>query len=412
MSDCFSGEGEGEDSHDDNRYEKEEEDNENYDNSYARKRPRGNYSPIRWRKDNLKNTPAPPPPPRPNNDAPNTVITLSNNTNMIRHTRYCTPTFEHYEYKVKNLGDLLALADYFNCEFDDYKKSNINLLTIAKLAPHIYELNSLVGMEQVKEQVLSMVLFFLQSLDDVNHDMLHSVIYGNPGVGKTRLIYILANIFATLGITDGVKVTFVKRADLVGQYLGQTAVKTKKVLEDARGGVLVIDEAYSLGDTEQRDSFSRECIDTLNQYLSECRRDLICVIAGYKADLENRFFKTNAGLKRRFAFQYEIPDYNANQLRTIFLQNVQRAGWSIEDNAAPMSFFDDNMCHFIHNGGSMELLFGKIKFEHARRIFSGFYHEMKMITREDMEAGMEQFLKNNAIKEKKCPSPPPFMMYT
>ncbi|NBX51827.1 AAA family ATPase, partial [bacterium] len=259
------------------------------------------------------------------------MIAMDNTRTVLTHMRLYASKFEHYEYKVKNLGDLLALADYFNCEFDDYKKSNINLLTIAKLAPHIYELNSLVGMEQVKEQVLSMVLFFLQSLDDVNHDMLHSVIYGNPGVGKTRLIYILANIFATLGITDGVKVTFVKRADLVGQYLGQTAVKTKKVLEEACGGVLVIDEAYSLGDTEQRDSFSRECIDTLNQYLSECRRDLICVIAGYKADLENRFFKTNAGLKRRFAFQYEIPDYNAKQLRTIFLQNVQRAGWSIED---------------------------------------------------------------------------------
>lgn len=375
---------------------------------YSRKRPRGKYSPIRWC-GKIGETPSSPP--RLNDDAPNTEIMLSNGTKMVRHARYCTNTFEHYEYKVRCIGDLLALSDYYNREFDDYMSSNINLLTIAKLAPHLYELNSLVGMEQVKEQVLSMVLFFLQSLDDANHDMLHSVIYGNPGVGKTRLIYILANIFATLGITNGVKVTFVKRADLVGQYLGQTAAKTKKVLEDARGGVLVIDEAYSLGDTEQRDSFSRECIDTLNQYLSECRRDLICVIAGYKADLENRFFKTNAGLKRRFAFQYEIQDYNAKQLRTIFMQNVERSGWMIKDNSMPLSFFEQNMHNFVHNGGDMELLFGKIKFEHAKRVFSGFYHEMKVITRDDVEAGMEQFLQNNARKEKKDDAPPP-MMYT
>lgn len=370
------------------------------------------HVPIRWRPDTAESIPPPPPPPpsgRALRRQPNKTITLTNGSVLTRVSSMSSSSYEYFEYRVTKLDDFLSLADFYECEFDKKKKSNIDLPTIYKLAPHLYELNSLVGMEQVKEQVVSLVLFFIQSLDSANHDMLHSVIYGSPGVGKTRLIFILANIFATLGITPSAKVTFVKRADLIGQYLGQTATKTKKVLDDARGGVLVIDEAYSLGDTEQRDSFSRECIDTLNQYLSECRRDLICIIAGYKDDLENRFFKTNAGLKRRFAFQYTITDYTPQQMQEIFQQNVQRCGWELHKDAAPLSFFEENHHCFEHNGGDMELLFGKIKFEHARRVFSGKLADRKRITREDVEAGMEKFLEN--ITKKEDNSPPP-MMYT
>jgi DNA replication protein DnaC len=363
-------------------------------------------SPIVWESQKTK---IPPPPPRPFEDMPDETIVLSNGTNLIRRSNLCTRTNDHYEYKITKINDFLALADYYNHEFDHKKTSNINFPVISRISPHLYELNSLIGMEQVKDQVTSLVLFFIQSLDDVNHEMLHSVIYGNPGVGKTRLIYILSNIFATLGITEETKVIFVKRADLIGQYLGQTAVKTKKVLEDARGGVLVIDEAYSLGDTEQRDSYSRECIDTINQYLSECRRDLICIIAGYKDDLEGRFFKTNAGLKRRFAFKYIIPDYNSQQLCEIFIQNVKRFGWKIKDETVLNAFFEENHEYFQNNGGDMETLFGKIKFEHARRVFSGFFHERKIITMEDMEAGMLKFLENTPTKKE---DRPPCMMYT
>lgn len=359
--------------------------------------------PIEWRSEAQLQ---PPPPPK---QAIGDTIMLSNGSVLTRVPKLCSSTHEHYDYKVSNLGDLIALADYYEDMFDHRKTSNIHLRMMSRLSPHLRELDGLVGMNQVKDQVVSLVLFFSQKLDNVNHDMLHSVIYGSPGVGKTRLIYILANIFATLGITKENKVIFVKRADLIGQYLGQTATKTKRVLEDAQGGILVIDEAYSLGDTEQRDSFSRECLDTLNQYLSECRRDLICIIAGYKDDLENRFFKTNAGLKRRFAFQYTIPDYTAHQLREIFMQNVRDCGWTIEEHAAPMGFFEENHHCFLHNGGDMELLFGKIKFEHARRVFSKMLYEQKRITREDVLAGMDRFLENIVRKKE---DPPPFMMYT
>lgn len=364
-------------------------------------------TPIQWKPTLVVEVP--PPPPRLNPDAPSEVIRLSNGKEMLRHTRYCSKTHEHYELKVKNLGDLLALADYYEEEFLEDKTCNINLRAIAHMAPHLYELDQMIGMDRVKEQVMSLVLFFLQKLDNVNQDMLHTAVYGSPGVGKTRLIHILAGIMSSLGITKGSRVTFVRRADLIGQYLGQTAAKTRKALEEATPGILVLDEAYSLGDTEQRDSYSRECIDVINQHLSECKRNLVCIIAGYKEDLERRFFRTNAGLRRRFAFHFEMEDYNAPQLRQIFLQNLERSEWFLTDGAAPLSFFENNLCHFPHMGGDMELLFAKMKFEHGRRVFSRPLHEHRRLTKEDVEAGLASFLENRT--EKKNDAPPP-MMYT
>jgi hypothetical protein len=206
---------------------------------------------------------------------------------------------------------------------------------------------------------------------NANRDMLHTVVYGGPGVGKTRFINILARIYAALGILPTSKVTVAKRADLIAGYLGQTAIKTRKIIEAAKGGILLIDEAYSLGDVAQKDSFSRECIDTLNQALSEEKADFICIIAGYKADLEERFFKSNPGLERRFPFRISIGDYTATHLRDIFVQIVRSRGWDIDATAAPISLFEDNRDHFRFNGGDMETLFTKTKFLHGRRVFGG-----------------------------------------
>ena len=122
----------------------------------------------------------------------------------------------------------------------------------------------------------------------------------------------------------------VKRADLIGKYLGHTAAKTQEVIDSCKGGVLFIDEAYSLGNAEGRDSFSKECIDTLNQNLSENKNNLLCIIAGYKESLEKCFFSYNEGLNRRFSFRYNIEPYSAEQLRDIFLCKLREIKWDIK----------------------------------------------------------------------------------
>ena len=112
--------------------------------------------------------------------------------------------------------------------------------------------------------------------------MLHCVIEGPPGVGKTEVAKILGQIYRKMGILTSDKFKSVKRSHLIGGYLGQTAIKTQKVLDECNGGVLFIDEAYSLGNSEGKDSYSKECIDTLTAHLSENKQNFICIIAGYK----------------------------------------------------------------------------------------------------------------------------------
>ena len=307
----------------------------------------------------------------------------------------------HYVFNVEKLDDLLFLDRYYVTKYDKRKSSNINFYNIHKIARPIRKLVAMVGIEEVKSQILSVCVFFLQKFDVKNQDMLHTVVYGGPGVGKTRFINILGEIYASLGVLEHGKVMNVKRSDLIGQYLGHTAIKTRKVIEEAKGGVLVIDEAYSLGDTEQRDSFSRECIDTLNQYLSEAKQDFVCVIAGYKHELETRFFKSNPGLQRRFPFRFSIPDYSAAQLREIFIKIVEDSGWAVDDEVKTSKLFDDHKAHFEFNGGDMETLFTKIKFFHSMRVFSKPKDEKKVITMDDLKEGMITFTNSDKAKTDK-----------
>jgi len=321
---------------------------------------------------------------------------------LYLNTSQSNEFYDHWEYNIKELNDLLLLGEFYKKGIVSKKKQhNIPFFRIHQIIDPIQRLNRMVGLKDLKKQLLNLIVFYLQNLDKGNKDMLHTVVYGGPGVGKTKFIGILAEIYANLGVLPESKVTFAKRADMVGQYLGQTAIKTKTLIENARGGILVIDEAYSLGDTEQRDSYSRECIDTLNQYLSESKKDLVCIIAGYKDDLEKRFFKTNPGLARRFPFRFTIPDYSPENLKDIFISIVHENQWKIDKNAIDVEKLEKCKDHFPYNGGDMELLFTKVKFIHSMRVFSESMESKKIISKEDFEAALDDFTDNPEAKEKK-----------
>lgn len=330
------------------------------------------------------------------------VFVLKNNKELKRNQALSNKHYYHYEYTITDLDDIIHLGDFYQSnDYDKSKHTNIPFYTMYRLKKPIEKLLNMVGLKSVKKEILSLVVYYLQHFDGENQDMLHTVVYGGPGVGKTKFINILSEIYAFLGVLPTKKVTFAKRADLVGQYLGQTAIKTKQLIEDARGGILVIDEAYSLGDTEQRDSFSRECIDTLNQYLSENKKDLVCVIAGYKEDLEKRFFKTNPGLERRFPFKFTIPDYSPKELKDIFYSIVKENKWDIDKDAISEELLKEHRQCFEFNGGDMEVLFTRTKFIHSMRVFSCVKKDKKRITKEDFEEALKQFTNSDTQKSKK-----------
>ena len=159
----------------------------------------------------------------------------------------------------------------------------------------LIELNSMIGMNKLKESIVDQILYFIQGLHNIsdgNGDFMHTVIYGPPGTGKTETAKIMGKIFSKLGVLKKNRFRKVTRADLIAGYLGQTALKTSDVIKDSLGGVLFIDEAYALGNVEKRDSFAKECIDTLCEGLSDHKNDLMLIIAGYKDELERCFFHT------------------------------------------------------------------------------------------------------------------------
>lgn len=286
--------------------------------------------------------------------------------------------------EIECVSDLIKL-----CE------SDINTRDIKKLK-NIYDvlikLNNMIGMDTVKKNIIYQILYFLQNLNKTG-DMLHTVITGPPGVGKTEISKVIAEIYCKLGILSSGHIVFAKRSDLIGEYLGQTAIKTQEVLESARGGVLVIDECYSLGHPDKRDSYSKECIDTLNQFLTEEKDNFACIICGYKDALEQNFFSQNPGLKRRFPWRYDIEEYNNNELFKIFQKQILEQKWKFERNAITPNYFYENMEFFPHYGGSTEIFLTKCKMAHSKRIFQiiNGKKNKKTLSLDDINNGFELY---------------------
>jgi hypothetical protein len=337
--------------------------------------------------------------------------------------------FENLELKINSIDDIITLSDKYTelvksqkdiilkskNKVNNEKKNNgyyelnnkkyaINLKTIVELKEPLIKLKEMVGLEKIKESILDMILYYLQNFENKNKNMLHTVIEGAPGVGKTELGKIIGEIYNKLGVIPSNKFKIVRRTDLIGKYVGHTAHKTQKVIDEANGGVLFIDEAYSLGSGggENGDTFSKECIDTINQNLSEKKNKLICIIAGYADELEKCFFSQNPGLKRRFPFKYTIEGYSAKELKDIFIKKINDSKWNIDKQFQEkdiLHFFETNKEKFVHFGGDIENLIVSCKFCHSRRVINQHPKLRRIFTKEDIINGLERFIKNKKEKD-------------
>ena len=360
--------------------------------------------------------------------------------------------------EINSITDLIKLCnDYKLAENVEY---NIDMKSLHKIKDDLIELNNMIGMKTLKENIVDQLLFYLQNLhiskqnnksknrtgNAVTGDFLHTVIYGSPGTGKTEVAKIIGRIYSNLGVikskppvltSDKKKFSLsslsssssasassssssssspsspssssssssrskfkkVTRSDLIAGYLGQTALKTKDVIKDSLGGVLFIDEAYSLGNTEKRDSFAKECIDTLCEALSDNKDNLMVIIAGYEKDLNECFFSYNDGLDSRFIWRFKVDDYTAEDLRDIFVKKVGDMGWSVCEELR-VDWFEKNMKYFKFFGRDMETLFTKTKIAHSRRVFCKPEEMKTKITMKDLENGFEIFIKNEEVKNR------------
>ena len=298
----------------------------------------------------------------------------------------------------RSLKDILILLD--TVEYDTKKVYNINLQALHKIKPELIQLNDMIGLDSLKNDIVKQLLYFIQGFaDDSSYgDYKHTVLTGPPGTGKTELAKLIGTIYSKIGFLKGNSVfRKVTRTDLIAGYLGQTAIKTRKVIDECIGGVLFIDEAYSL---QEDDIFAKECVDTLCEALSDNKKNFMVIIAGYKSELNESFFKINKGLDSRFIWRFNIDDYTIKELFRIWCYIVTSRGWYFHKEVTE-AFFHMKKDKLKGNGRGMEQLFMFCKIAHSQRIFGKDKEEMKIITLDDLVVGIQTFEEHMNVKADK-----------
>lgn len=251
---------------------------------------------------------------------------------------YISTTYPNYTKSVTEYKNKLIQQILFN------KKETINKDAIPeyekeKTTEEIFaELNSLVGLTKVK-QVLQDLVSLIELKEKSNGDLkikntnLHMVFLGNPGTGKTTVARIIAEMLYNLKYVKQNKLIEVSSKDLVAEYVGQTAPKTMEVVQKAMGGVLFIDEAYSLASGHgQGNSYNEEAIATLIQAMENYRDEFVVIFAGYTKEMQD-FLNSNSGIVSRIGYTLEFDDYTEDELVEIFKSMTSKAGFIVEDEA-------------------------------------------------------------------------------
>lgn len=245
---------------------------------------------------------------------------------VFNDVRIAAASFECGEEDVKGETPLLSTAEqiFTNTQISEKPNNNEASTSEKNLEELLLELENLIGLESVKKSIRENISYLNfvklrkeKGFDDSNKITLHSIFTGNPGTGKTTIVKLLSKIYYKMGLIKNNTVIEADRASLVGEYIGQTAPKTKKIIEQAKGGILFIDEAYSLarsGD-DSRD-FGKEVIEILLKEMSEGTNDVAIIVAGYPKEMTT-FIDSNPGLKSRFTQSFYFEDYLPEELLKI-----------------------------------------------------------------------------------------------
>lgn len=243
---------------------------------------------------------------------------------------------------------------------------------LPSIGKEMESINKLTGLGSIKDTIATHIMYQCQrERYSISRSRLnHMVFTGPPGCGKTTVAVLVAEIFLKICNMQG-KIVFGTRQNMIGSYLGHTAKATQAVIDEAKDGILIIDEAYALGaSSDDSDSYSSACMDTLNANLTEKSGDFICIIMGYRDQLESCFFGSNPGLKRRFPWVYHIVPYTPSELCQIFTSMMSETilPWSIPDNDM-LRIIRTNRKRFKYHAATVRELVEKLEIRYSTMTF-------------------------------------------
>lgn len=321
----------------------------------------------------------------------------------------------NYDLKIENAPSAQSIHDLIELGKSIRFYKNIDTIMLWRITPYLEMLDKMIGMQSLKESILHQVMYYLKGfhLTNNNEEYLHTMIMGAPGHGKTEVARIIGKLYQAMGVlsTNGPFV-IAHREDFVAGYLGQTAIKSKKLLKSCIGGVLFVDEVYSLGPGQgDKDSFAKECMETITAFLSEHKNDFCFIGAGYEEDIKKCFFSGNKGLERRFQWVHKIDKYDSGNLADIMIKMIKEMGWQICLNREEIiEIIKKEMKMFKNAGGDIETFLSKCKMVHAKRVFALDPEHMFVLTKKDLENSFE-LMKKYKLKEKEEDKTPPLSMY-
>lgn len=303
------------------------------------------------------------------------TVYLINRTSTLIKSAECSKDLKRLANALKDSIMKFYGYDSILDSVDEYLVKDEDTRSLQEL---LNDLNQLIGLKNVKSKVNDLIAFqkvqMLRERQGLHSQKgtLHMAFTGNPGTGKTTVARIVGRIYKQLGLLSKGHFVEVSRTDLIAGYQGQTALKVKKIIEQAKGGVLFIDEAYSITENDHSDSYGRECLTELTKALEDYRDDLVVIVAGYTEPMEH-FFTSNPGLKSRFNTFIEFPDYSANELHDMLKRLCTNNDYIMTADLSQciLTFLEEQVDakeENFANGRLVRNIYDDLVMNHARRV--------------------------------------------